>query len=278
MRVQTQPVTGATAVLNPVAALPAEWEDWAEEPAHQVVIEEGGTPVGALHVALVSATEAWLEGLRVRADRQGGGIGRRLVAEGEARARRYGAGVARTAIPAHEYAAQQVAERGGYRPLVRAVVHEASIGPGLIDIPYDARAREAQVGEVGAIAAWLAAGETLHAWQGLMPLGWRFRTLLPDLVKGLIKDRRVLRAGEPLEGVACFAVRRDAVVISVLEGSAAALPALVGAVAARGQEQGADRVVFFVSDERSLRAVRLDHRPHPWCPDGLVIVEKALRS
>ncbi len=275
MRVQTLPLSNHRAALDPLAALPAEWDVWAEEPAHQVLVEEDGAVVGALHVALVSATEAWLEGLRVRADRQGAGIGRRLVAEGEALAKRFGAATVRTAIPAHEYAAQAVAERAGFRPFARAIVQEA-IAEGPIDVPYDALVRDADAGDVAAITAWLRAGETLHAWQNLVPLGWRFRTLLPPLVQGLVKDRRVLRAGESVEGVAFFTVRGDAVVIALLDGSATVIPALVGAVAARGRERGARRVVLFAPDEQSLRGVRMERRAHSWCPDGMVVVEKSL--
>ncbi len=275
MRVQTLPLSSHRAALDPLAALPAEWDAWAEEPAHQVLVEEDGA-VGALHVALVSATEAWLEGLRVRADRQGGGIGRRLVVEGEALARGFGAATARTAIPAHEYAAQAVAERAGFRPIARAIVQEVAIAEGPIDVPYDALVRDADTGDVAAITEWLRAGETLHAWQNLVPLGWRFRTLLPTLVKGLVKDGRVLRAGESVEGVAFFTVRGDAAVISVLDGGAAVLPALVGAVAACGRERGARRVVLFAPDEQSLRGVRVERRAHPWCPDGMIVVEEAI--
>ena len=276
MRVQTLPLSSHRAALDPLAALPAEWDAWAEEPAHQVLVEEDGTVIGALHVALVSATEAWLEGLRVRADRQGAGIGRRLVAEGEALAKRFGAATARTAIPGHEYAAQAVAERAGFRPFARAIVQEMAIAEGPIDVPYDALVRDADASDVAALTAWLRAGETLHAWQNLVPLGWRFRTLLPPLVQGLVKDRRVLRAGESVEGVAFFTVRGTTVVIALLDGSATVIPALVGAVAARGRERGAGRVVLFAPDEQSLRGVRMERRAHSWCPDGMVVVEKSL--
>ncbi len=276
MRVQTLPLSSRPPALDPSAALPAEWEAWAEEPAHQVLVEEDGAVVGALHVALVSATEAWLEGLRVRRDRQGAGIGRRLVSEGEALARRYGAQVARTAIPAHDYAAQAVAERAGLRPVARAIVSEMVIAGGPIDVPYDALVREVEAGEVAAVSAWLRDGETLSSWSHLLPLGWRFRELVPALVNGLIKDHRLLRAGEEIEGMALFTVRGDAAVLSALDGSPIVIPALVGAVAARGWEGGARRVAIFAPDERLLQGIRMVRRPHPYCPDGIVVVEKTL--
>ncbi len=276
MRVETLPLSVKPPALDPLRALPAEWESWAEEPAHQVLVEEDGEIVGALHVALVSATEAWLEGLRVRGDRQGAGIGRRLVEEGEALARRYGARAIRTAIPAHEYAAQAVAARAGFHPLVRAIVHEGRIGAGPIDIPYDAPVREVTAREVAALSSRLPDGEALSAWQGLVPLGWRFRKLAPSLMKGLVKDGRVLSAGEGGKDVAVFTVREDAAVIYLLEAAGAAAQALAGTVASLGRERGARRLVIFAPDERVRTAVRLDLRPHAWCPDGLVVVERGL--
>jgi GNAT superfamily N-acetyltransferase len=275
MHIESGPLTTGHLPLDAALALPVEWEAWAEEPSHQVVIEEAGAPVGALHVALVSATEAWLEGLRVRRDRQGAGIGGRLVAEGEALARRYGAGVVRTAIPAHDYAAQQVAERAGFRTVARAIVHNAPIPEGPIDVPYDALVAEAEAQDVASLGDWLRGAETLVAWGGLVPLGWRFRTLRPELVRGLVRDRRVLRAGETVEGAALFNVHGDAAVVAVLEGSPPQRRALAGVVALRGRGQGAPRLVFFAPDEEALRMIR-ERRPHPWCPDGLTVVEKAL--
>src|SRR5436309_1593020 len=92
------------------AAGPDEWDQWSEEPGHDLVALINGRVVGGVHVSLVSRSEAWLENLRVLPDAQGRGIAAQLVKEGEAVARRYGAGMARTAIPAHDYAAQAVAE------------------------------------------------------------------------------------------------------------------------------------------------------------------------
>lgn len=275
MDIESAPLTASPLALDPTPALPAEWGAWAEEPAHQVVMKEAGAAVGALHVALVSATEAWLEGLRVRRDRQGAGIGGRLVTEGEALARRYGAGVVRTAIPAHDYAAQQVAERAGFRTVARTVVQLASIPGGPIDVPYDALVAEAEPRDTPALTSWLRGAETLVAWGGLVPLGWRFRALRPELVKGLVLDQRVLRAGETVEGAALFHVHGDTAVVGFLEGSPPQRQALAGAVALRARSQGASRLAFFAPDEANLRTIR-ERRPHPWCPDGLTVVEKEL--
>src|SRR2546430_13817753 len=101
------------------AAGPDEWDQWSEEPGHDLVALIDGRVVGGVHLSLVSRSEAWLENLRVLPDAQGRGIAAQLVKEAEAAARRHGAAMARTAIPAHEHAAQAAAERRGSQPPLR---------------------------------------------------------------------------------------------------------------------------------------------------------------
>jgi hypothetical protein len=256
--------------------LPPEWAEWAEEPGLAVRLEEGGVVRGSLHVIVVGRDEAWLEGLWVHPSARGRGVGRRLVAEAEGVAHRHGAATVRTAVPARDYAAMAVAERMGYQRATRADVLVADIEPGPIDIAYDARVAPAVPADVPAVMALLGASELLAAWRGLVPLGWRFRRLVPELVRGLIRDRRIVRSGERLEGIAGFAVRGQAAVISFLDGPLVQRQALYGAVAERARDVGANQVVLFAPDAGALGGIRAAFVPHAWCPDGLVIVEKPL--
>src|SRR5436309_1230799 len=206
------------------AAGPDEWDQWSEEPGHDLVALIDGRVVGGVHVSLVSRSEAWLENLRVLPDAQGRGIAAQLVKEAEAVARRYGAAMARTAIPAHEYAAQAVAERGGYKPSLRCVVVEAPLPSGPTHIPYDA--------QVAAVQA-----------------------------------------------AAVFAVRQDAAVVSVIDGTPPGMQAVFGAVVEAARAREATRTALLAPDLRSLEVLGVrSWAPHPWCPEGLVVVEKSLAS
>jgi GNAT superfamily N-acetyltransferase len=260
------------------ARLPPEWAEWAEEPGLAVRLEEGGAVRGSLHVVIVGRDEAWLEGLWVDPAARGRGVGRQLVAEAEGVARTHGAATVRTAVPARDYAAMAVAERTGYQRVTRTDVLVAGIEPGPIDIAYDARVAPAVPADAPALMALLGAAETLAAWRGLVPLGWRFRRLVPELLRGLIKDRRIVRSGEWLEGVAGFAVRGQTAVLSFLEGPLVQRQALYGAVAERARAAGAAQVVLFVPDASALGGIRASFAPHAWCPDGLIIVEKTLTA
>src|SRR5207245_381018 len=113
------------------------------------------------------------------------------------------------------YAAQAVAERGGYKPSLRCVVVEAPLPSGPTHIPYDAPVDALGPDRAPELLRFLESTSALAAWRRLVPLGWRFRRIVPDLVRGL-------RSLEVL-GVRSWA-------------------------------------------------------PHPWCPEGLVVVEKSLAS
>lgn len=258
------------------AALPIEWAEWAEEPGQKVTIDDDGRILGVLHVTVVGQAEGWLEGLWVQPSARGRGVGRRLVQEAEDLLRGYGVGTVRTAIPSRDYTALAVAEHAGFIRCTEAHVLVAEIAAGPIDIPYDAQVRPAERPEELAILNLLAASRLVGAWRGLVPLGWRFRQVRTELLRGLINDGRVVRSGETVEGVAVFAVHGPAAVIFLLEGPRAHHEALFGAVAEHARRAGASWIALFAPEPNPPSGIRSSFTPHVWCPDGLVIVEKSL--
>src|SRR3990170_6634867 len=261
MAVDVRPARAETERLRRVVggreAAPAEWQAWAEEPGHDLAAMDGGRAVGGIHVSIVSRTEAWLEGLRVHPDAQGRGIAGRLVKEGEQLARHFGAAIVRTAIPAHDYAALGVAERAGFRIVIRASVLDTEVGPAPAHIPYDAPVETARPETAPSLTQLLERTPTLLAWERLVPLGWRFRRIIPELVRGLAKDRRAAIALQPErsetpQAVALFAGHDDAVVVSVLDGTAPGTQALFGELTEYAQERGVSRIVVFTHDVATL--------------------------
>jgi len=297
-------------------AAPPEWEDWAEEPGHDLVAEEDGRIVGAIHVSVVGRTEAWMENLRVLPGSQGRGIAGQLVREAEHLTVHYGGARLRTAIPAHEYAALAVAHRGGYHRVLQCVVLETPVTADPQHVPYDAPVESPGASATAAVTSFVSATPTLQGWEQLLPLGWRFRRIVPELVRGLIRDKRSLvavradalrpashgaglrptsrgsrearkrgsdveraRRAEDLQGVALFVERDDAVVVSLLDGTAPAMQALFGMVSERFSGQDGRRATVFALSPEVLAALRVrEWTPHPWCPDGLVVVEKSVAS
>lgn len=264
-------------------AAPAEWREWAEEPGHDLVAMDGGRAVGGIHVSIVGQTEAWMEAIRVHPEAQGRGIAGQLVREAEGVARHYGAAVMRTAIPVHDYGAPAVAERAGYRQLFRAVVLETEVPSGPAHVPYDAPVEQPRPEQMPAVLRFLERTQTVQTWEKLVPLGWRFRRIIPELVRGLIKDRRTVLAlrperSEDPQACALFARHEDAFVVSVLDGSPPGMQAVFGEVVEQAQGH-AGRVVVFTPEREFLTPLGVgEWRPHPWCPDGLIVVQKSLAS
>lgn len=258
------------------SALPAEWSAWSEEPGRVVRVEEDGDLLGVIHAVVVGQTEAWFEGLWVKPAARGRGVGRRLIAEAMSLVRGHGATVVRTAVPARDYGALAVAERTGFARHCEALVLVAEMPGGPIDLPYEAPVSAATVKETAAVTRLLEETPALRAWHGLVPLGWRFRRLVPDLVKGLIKDGRALWAGRPAEGAVLCGTRDEWAVISVLAGPPAHRRALFGAVVEKARLAGASRVALFAPDAGTAAGLSASFAPHPWCPDGLVIAQKSL--
>lgn len=276
-------------VVGGRAAAPGEWDAWREEPGHDLVAYDDGRVVGGIHVSLVGRAEAWLENLRVHPEFQGRGVGRGLVKEAEQVTRRYGARVVRTAIPVHDYPGQAVAERSGFRRVLQCVVVETPVVPGPAHVPYDAPVEWPRLDRAADLLRFLERTTTLQGWERLVPLGWRFRRIVVELVKGLIKDQRVVTAmrpetlgpgarGEP-QAASLFAVHPDAVVVSVLDGTPSGVQSTYGTVIERAQAHGAGRLVIFAPDLTALRPLDVrDWTPHAWCPEGLSVVEKTLVS
>lgn len=258
------------------AILPGEWAAWSEEPGLAVRLEEDGVLLGAVYAVMVGPTEGWLEGLWVRPAARGRGVARRLIAEAEGVLGHHGARVVRTAVPARDYAAMTVAEHTGFARTLEAHVRVAEMPAGPLDRPYEAPVRPATMRDVPAILRRIDESPDLRAWHGLVPLGWRFRRAVTELVQGLVKDRRALVTGEEAEGACLFAVHDGDLVISVLAGAPAHRQALIAEVADRGRAAGAARLVLFAPEAEPGVAVRSPWRPHAWCPDGLVVVEKTL--
>lgn len=264
-------------------AAPEEWREWSEEPGHDLVATDGGRAVGGIHVSIVGRTEAWMEALRVHPEAQGRGIAGQLVREAEGVARHYGAAVMRTAIPLHDYGAVAVAERAGYRQLFRAAVLETDVPTGPPHVPYDAPVEQPRPEQTPAVLRFLERAQTVQAWEKLVPLGWRFRRITPELVRGLIKDRRAVLAlrperSEDPQACALFARHEGAYLVSVLDGSPSGMQAVFGEVVEQAQGR-AGRVVVVTPDREFLAPLGVrEWRPHPWCPEGLIVVQKNLAS
>lgn len=254
-------------------ALPDEWDEWADEPHRTLVAEEDGRLCGAANVAIVGITEGWVEGLRVRPDSRRRGMARALHQEALEVIRHYGGRVSRTGVPSGDYAALALAEREGYERVATfdVLLHLAGSAP---DVPYEAEVHRAERSEAGEVLRRLRA--TLP--EELIPLGWRFRTIREEMVAALVREGRALVAGADASAAALVTDHPDMVVCHALAGEAPGLRALASALGERARDRGASGVAAFVPHASAASDVlrARGFAPHPWCAEGVVVVEKRL--
>lgn len=159
---------------------------WIDDPDSIAIVctDEADEPVAVSHALMLSASEGWLEGARVREDYRRAGLGKALNNYGVDWAKERGANVVRLAIESDNLAPQKQVEALGYRRtsswLFGMFIVEESAR--LASQPVMKHAHAADVD-----AAWLSwsAGDLSRAGRGLVPLyGWQWRRLSPETLHG----------------------------------------------------------------------------------------------
>jgi GNAT superfamily N-acetyltransferase len=167
--------------------VPGRLPEWIDDPsAYPAICVDSGRIIGVGNTAMLSDTEAWLEGARVHPDHQRRGVGSLLNRSGLDWARSRGARVARLATEAANLAAKRQVESIGYRhtstwafadlkPLERAPVAGAT---GLKPAP-----------RADVDAAWLSwvSSELAHGGREMLAVGWRWRRATPDDLPAAVK-------------------------------------------------------------------------------------------
>ncbi len=243
-----------------VAALPAEWASWADEPHRVLVCEVEGRVVGAIHLSLVGPGEGWVEGARVLPEFRGRGYARVLVEEAIRICAGYGARVVRCACPTHLSEAAFF-EHLGFREVVRYEVWRADLEPATP--PTDVRAVEPRA--LKDLSPWIRQ-EMARRSRELLPLGWRFRILRDEMLRAAVRERRLWA-----DGAVLFQRAGPDRVVNLLVGDP---EPLLGAVRADLPGPGVVAVFLAEGSPESPRLGTQGFRPHPWCPHGLRVLER----
>lgn len=165
--------------------VPDRIEVWLEDPDSEVLVsvDENDNPIALCHVAMLSATEGWLEGARVHPERRRSGVGSALNHAGVAWAREQGARVVRLSTEASNLAARNQVKRLGYREVSRWL-HAGFKVDRTHRTSERYRMRPAPGSD--AEAAWIfwAGGELARASRELIALGWQWRIARPADLNG----------------------------------------------------------------------------------------------
>ncbi|HJQ76099.1 MAG TPA: GNAT family N-acetyltransferase [Acidimicrobiia bacterium] len=174
--------------------VPDRLPTWIEDPESEalVSVDDDDVPVAVAHVAMLSPSEGWLEGIRVRPDHRRSGRGSALNDALVEWATRRGARVVRLATEGDNEAARRQVETLGYR-LVSTWVHGELIPAPAHRAPDQFRLRPAPGSD--SEAAWLfwVASDLARDARELIALGWQWRTARPEDIGG---------AGEVLQSAA----------------------------------------------------------------------------
>jgi len=235
--------------------------DWVADSKGQVVVavddEDSAFAVG--HGVMLSATEAWLHGTRVRADWRRHGV---ASAMGEALAdwaRTRGALVARLAVEAWNTAAQRQAEGTGFRPVGSWVVAERTVGmmepTAATNGGRRSRAhRKLRVTHSSeALPAWVSwrSGPLIGPARGLFARHWMWSRLELEHLEQAARDGALWQSQA---GWAHLRITPDRVSVGWLECAADDAPDMVRSIIDLAIESGSDGVHITVPAVEPLLA------------------------
>lgn len=166
--------------------VPDRMPHWLADPdsAVLVTVDETDSPIALAHVAMLSATEAWIEGARVRPEHRRKGLGSNLNHAGVEWARERGGRVMRLATEVDNDAARAQVATLGYRQVSSWVTGDLAVDR-THRAPDQHRLRPAPGSD--AEAAWLfwAASDLAREGRELVAHGWQWRTARPHDVTSL---------------------------------------------------------------------------------------------
>ncbi len=176
-------------------------DDWFDSSKGVLLVATvEGKPAGIARVAMIGATEAWFEGLRVDRQFRRLGLGRALTAACVEEARRRGATLAMIAVDASNSASLSLSEGAGFRRVAR------------FRLMYLGDATTTPVDDCGVGGIRLATSDDMPALCSLLPRGlvfmdWEVVRWGPGLVQDMIR-RACLWVLESANGLCAAALVR----------------------------------------------------------------------
>jgi ribosomal protein S18 acetylase RimI-like enzyme len=252
-------------------ALPADWDNWADEPHRTLIAVDGGRVVGAAHYTLVGTGEAWVEGVRVLPELRRRGIGRQLLNAALAEAGRHGALRTRCAVPADAEAARSLATSTGFSEEAR---FDALVANGAPGAAADG-ARPAGHGDLGFVMSGFRGQWNPQPDRApLVALGWRLRELSAQILGGAIREERLWVTDAPPGAALFLRCDADRVVGAIAADGEASLGALLDAIRADMIEPG--RIAVFAASGAGVanQLAGMSFQPDPWAREGFLVLAR----
>ena len=188
-----------------------QWDNWLRNPEGQLFVATlNGQPVGIVHMRMLTATDAWLQGLRVDAQFRRQGLAEELNYAALLEAMQRGAKYVRLLIESTNAASIRVAER--------LLMHQVT-GFSLLTAPSEANSGQsnqektqlATLADLDEIIDYLNASNIFPLSGGLYYVYWAAYPITAELLEAKIKAQQVylLRRWDRLDGLAIAEVSTE---------------------------------------------------------------------
>ena len=237
------------------------WDDWLDDARGVLLVGLlDGTPVGINHLRMVSADEAWLEGMRVDPAYRRAGFGGVLTSRAMVAGRERGAAVARLFTSSDNLASQGMIARFGFVRVAEMVRYRGpALPPG--DTAQLATLTRPGPDDFERIWEWLVQSNLAPLTGGLEYDDWQARALTEPLLRGYLAAGQV-RLIEEWDAIQALAIpmarasgERETPTLDVryIDGLAESIGRMALALRAEAATAGCERVELWLPDLLILR-------------------------
>lgn len=237
------------------------WDEWLHDPRGVLFVAiADGRPVGVAHMRMLTATEAWLEGMRVDPAYRGQGLAAAINNEMLAEAMRRGATVAGLITESTNTTAIRLLERGfmrqvgAYAPFKALPITTPSQRQYGLETPTPATTADLED-----IIDYLNVSNIFPAVGGLYYEGFTAYSITQDLLESKIaaQDVYLLRRWDRLDGLAIAEPREGHqdkhLFIGYIDGTTESISLIAYALRGRLKEMGLESVRAHVPDLMMVR-------------------------
>jgi GNAT superfamily N-acetyltransferase len=185
------------------------WDDWLHNPNGRLFVATvDGQPAGLINMRMLSATEAWLEGLRVAPAYRNHGLARELYLVAQAEAMNRGATVARQTVEAKNTRSRHLSVSNHMRQVGVFSIYIAPPLPG--QVPRE-RTQVATLQDLDDIIDYLNRSSIFPTVGGLYYAGFTAREITAALLEQKIEAGQLyfLRRWEQIDGLALVEPRAE---------------------------------------------------------------------
>jgi GNAT superfamily N-acetyltransferase len=188
------------------------WERWLQDPSGRLFVATiESQPVGIVHIQMLTAIDAWLEGLQVDPAFRGQGIARLLIDEAVLEAMQRGAEYIRLLVGSTNARSIQIVERAFWRRIGAFALYSASALPIVDRATNQVRTQLATLDDLDEVIDYLNASNNFPLVGGIYYVGLTASPITQELLQAKIAKQQVylLRRWDRLDGLAIAEVREE---------------------------------------------------------------------